>query len=144
MKDRFIYSLTCPKRDNCVALLYFNLDSKLIGIEFNHDATDEFKTILGQELSLIIDDIERFVKGGCQVKDISNIDLSFERFWDVYANKVGNIKRCQKLWKQLTKEEKILALGFIRRLRIWYNTRNIQFPYPETYLNQRRWENIID
>jgi len=143
-EQKLTYSLICPKRPECVVLLYYNLDGQLIGLEFNNDAGPKFKATLGKELPVTVDDLKRFTDVGCAVKDITNINLSFDQFWTVYAYKVGNMKRCKKLWGLLPDEEKIMALGFIRRLRANYLRKNLQFPYPETYLAQRRWENILD
>lgn len=142
--DRIVYSLTCNAHPGCVALIYYDLLKSLVRVDFNPDASKRFKTIFGTELPVTPERLDSFKAVGCQVKDVSNIDLSFKRFWDVYANKVGNIKRCKKLWEQLPDEDKIMALGFIRRLRNLYQQKGLQMPYPETYLNQRRWENIID
>lgn len=143
-KNVFTFSLTSPAHSNSVALLYFNLERRFIGVTFNSDACDQFKKTFGNELPLTYGDLENFTVVGCTVKDITHLDLSFEQFWKVYDNKVGNMRRCQKLWAALPRDEKIMALGFVPRLRNHYSRRGLQMPYPETYLNQRRWENVLD
>ncbi len=69
-------------------------------------------------------------------------DLSFDNFWQTYAYKVGNKKRAERLWNALSKANKAKALDYLTR----YETFLLQNPsisklYPETYLNQQRWNN---
>ncbi|MDY0215381.1 MAG: hypothetical protein RBS19_00355 [Bacteroidales bacterium] len=80
---------------------------------------------------------------GCEVKDITNLELSFEKFWNVFAVKRGNIDRTKKLWAKISDAEKIIALGFINKLKAVYEKEGKQMPYPETYLSQKRWENEL-
>lgn len=69
-------------------------------------------------------------------------DLSFNRFWETYNYKIGNKKRAEQLWKALTDEEKIQVLLAIPKYDRWLKTKNgIEKLYPETFLNQRRFEN---
>ncbi|MDB9473478.1 MULTISPECIES: hypothetical protein [Nostocales] len=69
-------------------------------------------------------------------------DLSFERFYNCFANKVGNKKRAIKLWDAMTDGEKSECIASIPRYDRWLLQRqNIEKAYPETYLYQRRWEN---
>jgi hypothetical protein len=81
---------------------------------------------------------------GCDIKQINEIDTSFNAFWNTYDYKVGNKNRVAKKWNELPDDDRILALGFIRRYRNWCDRKKIEYCYPETYLNQRRWENLIE
>jgi len=70
------------------------------------------------------------------------VDLTFESFWAAYGNKVGNKTRAKKLWNLLDDDTRAAAYAGISR----YNSYLAAHPaiekcYPETYLNQRRWEN---
>lgn len=75
-----------------------------------------------------------------KVKQIDE-DLSFDRFWKDFDNKVGNKSRALKLWDSLPNPEKAKALKFI----VTYDTQlaitKVAKLYPETYLNQQRWNN---
>ena len=82
-------------------------------------------------------------KSGCEVKDITLLELSFEKFWNNYGFKRGNIERTRKLWDKITEAEKIISLGFINKLKAVYEKEGKQMPYPETYLAQKRWENEL-
>lgn len=69
-------------------------------------------------------------------------DLSFERFWTDYNYKIGNKKRAEKLWCELTEADKITALNSIPKyLNFLQRKSNIERLYPETFLSQRRFEN---
>lgn len=80
-------------------------------------------------------------KAGCKITDVSNGDYGFERFWNLYGYKVGNKTRVQKKWDRLPESEKILALGAIPKYRRFAEGKKIDLVYPETYIDQRRWEN---
>jgi len=69
-------------------------------------------------------------------------DLSFPKFWDTYANKMGKKARAERLWKQLSLADKAKAMAYIKVYDnyLWQN-KGIAKAYPETYLNQKRWEN---
>ena len=78
-------------------------------------------------------------KGGVGEKEIN---ISFDVFWDAYGKKVGNKKLCIQRWGKLKDEERQRAIdtlpAFIASIR------DRQFlPYPEKYLNERRWEDEI-
>lgn len=69
-------------------------------------------------------------------------DLSFAAFWNLYAYKVGNKARCEKLWKLLDSTDRIACLASLLRYKRYMLAHpNQELAYPETYLNQRRWEN---
>lgn len=69
-------------------------------------------------------------------------DLSFDAFWNAYANKVGKKKMAENSWKKLGKAIRIKALLGIRKydnhLRL---NPGIAKAHPSTYLNQEYWEN---
>ena len=69
-------------------------------------------------------------------------DLSFKKFWDTYGHKQGKKARAERLWKQLSLAEKAKAMAYIRTYdNFLYMNKGIAKAYPETYLNQKRWEN---
>lgn len=68
-------------------------------------------------------------------------DLSFSHFWDEFAHKTGNKGRAIKLWDKMNEVNRIAALNHIPI----YDQELLKKPgqlklYPETYLNQRRWD----
>lgn len=68
------------------------------------------------------------------------VDLSFERFWSEYNNKVGKKKMTENAWNKLSQKDKIAALLYIEKLRRTKRQDGTQMPYPSTYLNQKYWE----
>ena len=78
---------------------------------------------------------------GCEINMISHINTSFETFWNSYAYKVGNKSRVQKKWNAIKESERILAIGAIPRYKRFAESKRIERVYPETYIDQRRWEN---
>lgn len=80
---------------------------------------------------------------GKEIKEKENkVNIEFEIFWDFYAKKVGSKEKCKKKWDALSLEiqEKIIATlpAFLDAIK------DKQFqPHPETYLNQKRWEDEL-
>lgn len=66
-------------------------------------------------------------------------DLSFERFWNTYAYKVGDKSRTEKLWNKFTEAEKTTALKIIPVYNAFLQRKNLDKAYPETWLNQKRF-----
>ncbi len=78
---------------------------------------------------------------GWQVKEVPQ-DLSFTAFWNAYRHKVGNKKRAERLWNGLSKEDKAKAIAYLPRYESYLaQNPGIAKLYPETYLNQERWNN---
>jgi len=70
------------------------------------------------------------------------LDLSFENFWNSYNHKIGNKDRSRKLWEKLSDADKVRSLVVIPRYDTYLKAKNgIEKLYPETFLNQRRFEN---
>jgi hypothetical protein len=147
------FSVVPPGNPQNVVILSYNYVGKLVTITFSHDCTDAFIHTAKNEAPVKIiprtngqlpKQFDAWLNVNCHIKDISNFDLSFEKFWTTYNNKVGNIARVKKKWNSMPAIDRIMALGFVGRMRNYYDRQGIMFPYPETYLNQRRWENIIN
>jgi len=71
------------------------------------------------------------------------INIPFLDFWNLYGKKKGNRSSCEKKWNRLKvseREEIIETLPNFKK-----SVSDIQYlPYPETYLNGRRWEDVIE
>lgn len=71
-----------------------------------------------------------------------HLDLSFERFWEEYAYKVGKKDRARRIWEALPEGDRAKALESIPKYNYYLAERpHIQRLYPETFLSQRRFEN---
>lgn len=121
----------------------------LSAMQFNMAASGRFREASCREVPVAIGYVkgktpkqfENWIKGGCHVKDISTYDTSFEHFWEVYGHKVGNKTLVKKKWEKMVWEDQIMAIGSIPKIRMYYEKKGYDLPYPETYINQRRWEN---
>jgi hypothetical protein len=142
--NQFKYSLTHSKHSGSVAIVYFGLDKKLVKLEFNIEASERFKIGVGKFLPVNSELLPKLKEKGLSITDISQLDLSFQNFWDSYKNKVGKKARVQNKFEQLSKEDKVLAFAGIRKIRRYYTEKNIQLPYPESYINGRLWENEFE
>lgn len=69
--------------------------------------------------------------------------ISFSDFWDLYGKKVGNKEACEKKWGKLSNDVRKQIMEFVPKFRAGITDIKFQ-PYPETFLNQKRWTNEID
>jgi hypothetical protein len=76
------------------------------------------------------------------VNEHEEIKVDFEIFWNLYGKKLGSKNDCKKKWDKLTLEEQNTIIEILPEYKNQFS--DIQFqPYPETFINQRRWENDI-
>lgn len=68
-------------------------------------------------------------------------DLSFETFYNRYAYKVGDKKKCQKLWANLTDENKAKALHAIAKYHKFVESTGTAKVYPERFLSKEYYNN---
>lgn len=75
-------------------------------------------------------------------KDKDNINITFPEFWDLYDKKVGDKSKCEKKWHSLSDAERQKIIDTVPAFK--KSIKDIQYlPYPETYLNQKRWNDIL-
>jgi hypothetical protein len=75
-------------------------------------------------------------------EDNNDINISFDVFWEAYGKKVGNKKLCIQRWNKLKDQERQTIIDTLPTFIA--SIRDKQFlPYPEKYLNQRRWEDEL-
>ena len=148
--ENILFSVYAPVPKQIVIVEYY-ITGHIKAMMFNDNAKGGFVRTSINEMphyiaynpGTIPPEFAAMIKAGCEVKDITLIDLSFEKFWNTYGYKRGNIERCKKLWTKLSNHERILALGFVRKLKSVYEKEGKESPYPETYLSQKRWENEL-
>lgn len=158
-----VFSVTPAVLQGRVAILTYEMmerqpeDNRWINlmlakVSFNSDSPWNFREAVLREVPVRINyrrgqipqQMKLWTDSGCGIKDITEQDVGFERFWNVYGHKVGNKAGTEKKWGKLSWEDKILALGSIPRMKRYYESKKIELPYPETYINQRRWENVFE
>jgi len=70
------------------------------------------------------------------------VNIEFFIFWDLYNKKVGSKAKCIKRWNLLTDKERDKIIETIPNFKDSITDMKFQ-PYPETYLNQERWNDEI-
>ncbi len=124
--------------------LIFTYDENGIIKEFIKaaDLTDKQLAWLNHHFPVTMELLKQQIKGTKSTLTKVDPDLSFDAFWGAYAHKVGNKRRAKRLWDDLSKEDRIKALAYIKKYnRFLANNPGISKLYPETYLNQQRWNN---
>lgn len=72
------------------------------------------------------------------------IKMEFSLFWEAYGYKVGKKARAEKIWNTLNDADRVKAIEYIKPYDRWLSTKNnLEKVYPETYLSQNRWENVL-
>lgn len=73
---------------------------------------------------------------------IGNINIDFNSFWDLYDKKVGAKNKCEKKWNKLKPEIQKTIIDILPSWKSQFNDKQFQ-PFPETFLNQERWNDEI-
>lgn len=68
--------------------------------------------------------------------------IDFEVFWNLYPNKVAKSK-CLPKWNKLSIEEQQKAIDTLPKFVLHKPFPSYTHPNPETYLNQKRWEDVL-
>lgn len=74
------------------------------------------------------------------VNEPVNAKILFSEFWDLYNHKIGDKKGAEKKWNKLTIEEQTKIISIIPTYLKTIKDKQFQC-HPDTWLNQRRWEN---
>lgn len=151
-KLRMRFSVEPTYTHDSVALLTYEPLSgmpgywELVNVTWNEGCNRNLKEATVREVPVRVGapefpQFDHWRKVGCIVKQIEDAAPTFERFWNAYGYKVGNKARVQKKWEKLPEGERVLAMAAIPRYRRFAEGKKIELAYPETYIDQRRWEN---
>lgn len=75
-------------------------------------------------------------------KKIKHINVDFSKFWNLYDKKVGDKSKCEKKWVALTDTDRQKIIDTLPLFKSSIRDKQYQ-PHPETYLNQKRWNDEI-
>lgn len=83
--------------------------------------------------------------GKGELEDIKekNKGVDFENFWCLYGKKVGDKAKVNKKWDTLSVATQKKILEILPDWKSQYTDKQFQ-PFPETFLNQKRWNDEID
>lgn len=71
-----------------------------------------------------------------------DINIAFDIFWNLYNKKVGDKKKIEKKWIKLKNDDRQKIIDSLPM--ILNSVKDKQYlPYPETYLNNSRWNDEI-
>lgn len=128
----------------------FELSMKALRIALNPLTDAEIKTAFKEltpmlnisadkkKVSVIKRSTANEKKPKCMCKGNGFFNLPFTDFWNLYGYKIGDKKKCEKIWNFLTYEIQKVILSSLQAWKI--NILKTQaLPYPLTYLNQERW-----
>lgn len=72
----------------------------------------------------------------------TNINIVFDVFWNLYNKKVGSKSKCERKWNKLKDAERQKIVDTLPNFLAGIKDKQFQ-PFPETYLNQERWNDEI-
>lgn len=75
-------------------------------------------------------------------KDILISCFSFDEFWNAYPNKVAKSK-CESKYKNLSEKDREQIKNTLNSFLAYKPFADYRHPNPETYLNQKRWQDVI-
>jgi hypothetical protein len=70
------------------------------------------------------------------------VKVDFKIFWDLYNKKLGSKDNCEKKWNKLPSDIQKKIIEILPEYLKSINDKQFQ-PYPETWINQKRWDNEI-
>lgn len=145
------YIITAKTLSGCLVYKY-DLDGVLRIFENKAELNAEQMQWFASRLPTLVDMVQIMVQqsgGKLKVEELP-LDLSFEMFWDAYANKKGSKAEAEKYWegikvtdnkRPVTEADRIAIIKCLNKMKYNYQLRKIEMPYPTTFLHQRRWEN---
>lgn len=78
---------------------------------------------------------KEYLKGG-------KIKNDFTLFWNTYDKKVGDKSKCEKKWNKLSLSDQEKIISTLPAFMDQFTNKQYQ-PFPETYLNQKRWNDDL-
>lgn len=126
------------------AILHYNPDGCLVYYEHEGEWSKKAFIFFFERFPFMLEHLEALkanTKFKIKVEEIPE-DLSFERFWEEYANKKGKKSRVENVWNRMIDQDRIMALKYIKTYdsHLAMN-KGIVKKYPETFLNAEEWNN---
>lgn len=94
--------------------------------------------------------VQKHSQKQCKSKDtiykqetINLEQITFDQFWELYGKKVGDKKKCNSKWDKLPDFDRQKIIDTLPAFKSKITDKKFQ-PFPETYLNQRRWDDEIE
>lgn len=126
--------------------IIFTYDDKRRCVAFKFDCTvsDELFDFIMNNFPIHQDSLQNKVFSNFQKIEVP-ADMSFPAFWNFYNYKVGNKERAKKLYELLDDHSRAQVFSGIKKYSHYLASRpNMEKLYPETFLNQKRYENSFE
>lgn len=72
-----------------------------------------------------------------------SLNVPFDIFWNLYDKKKGSKDNCEKIWNKLNDETRKKIIDTLPKFKASITDKQFQ-PFPQTYLNQKRWNDEIN
>ena len=129
----------------CTEAMLLRLKDHLFSLEINEILKLKDNQVLEQMLKLYInEDVDEDINiTPVKIKEYNNTDFDFSKFWSLYPKKVGSKEKCEKAFDKLsiTDRQKIESTLSVFIKHKPFETYTL--PYPQTYLNNKRWNDEI-
>ena len=126
-------------------------------LKYNSSTSPKVKSCIDKEFKLVKDTVlieyvksmdtqsqeEQEEEEQEEEQEQKEINIEFSKFWNLYNKKVGDKNKIEKKWNKLKDDER---QKIIDTLPNFLNSiKDKQYlPYPETYLNNKRWQDEIN
>jgi hypothetical protein len=108
--------------------------------KINGNASESFETLSKSLQTLLTLEIEsETIESEIEIESGR---IEFENFWNIYNKKVGDKDKCFKKWSKLKQLEKDKIFETLPDFLKLITDKQFQ-PHPETYLNNKRWNDEI-
>lgn len=114
---------------------------QLIGFKIDGEITKAFHDWIIPRIPPTPDYSQFKTLKNVQVSEIPE-DLSFNRFWMAYDNKISAKKRTESIWEKLDDNERAKAIAHIKQYNRYLNDNpGVSKKHADTYLRQEIWNN---
>lgn len=99
--------------------------------------------LLNENIDLVNLNLDKWIKSELKDDELETDEkIDFEVFWNMYGNKTSRSK-CEKKWNSLKVKEQKKIIETLPKFLAYKPFESYTHPNPETYLNQKRWEDEL-
>jgi len=137
------YLLKHSRYEGSIIFKYDN-EGRCIYFEFDCTITNDLWDFVFNNFPMRIESLQHKAFANFQKIEVPQ-DLSFDAFWNAYNYKMGKKERAKRLYELLDDHTRAIVFGAIKKYSNYLSSRpNMEKLYPETFLNQKRYENSFD
>lgn len=120
---------------------HFSTEGQLTGLELPEGLGSDVMAWVKATLPLTLGDLYSLANKSSKKLQLveANSEVTFEQFYEAYGNKQKRA-RALPIWTKLSHEDRVAAFIYIAKFKKGYIAKNLNLPYPDVYLKDRRWE----